>query len=283
MALLIQGESIVMFWGRYSALWLVIFGQMVIAGLLVRTGVAHFNREELLGRELDTLNLGWGWRVFKMALVGNAKNIIEWYRFEISATLRRMVFPIACITLVLAGAVWIGGQQAKVFVLPTELLTLDRLDGGFLEGVEFLRFYSVTGIGTIWLHNLRVILLATVLGLFTFGVIGIIVLMLPLIIIGYFMMSMASTGLHPLTFLTALVLPHGILEIPAIILAGAAILRIGGTLASPAEGRTIGEAWLEALADWTKIMVGLVLPLLLGAAALEIIVTPRVAIQLLGG
>ena len=45
MALLIQGESIVMFWGRYSALWLVIFGEVLIAWLLVRTGIAHFNRE----------------------------------------------------------------------------------------------------------------------------------------------------------------------------------------------------------------------------------------------
>ena len=44
MALLIQGESVVMFWGSYSSLWWIIAVLAVIAGLLVRTGLAHFNR-----------------------------------------------------------------------------------------------------------------------------------------------------------------------------------------------------------------------------------------------
>ena len=96
------------------------------------------------------------------------------------------------------------------------------------------------------------------------------------------MANVASIGLHPLTFLTAMVLPHGLLEVPAIILAGAAILRLGATLAAPGHGRTIGEAWLHSLSDWTKIMLGLVLPLLLGAAAVEIFITPRLAIWILG-
>jgi len=95
--------------------------------------------------------------------------------------------------------------------------------------------------------------------------------------------TMAATGLPPLTFFTALVLPHGVLEIPAILLTGAAILRLGAAMVAPAYGKTIGESWLAALADWAKIVVGLVVPLFLGAAILEIFVTPRVAIWLLGG
>ena len=146
-----------------------------------------------------------------------------------------------------------------------------------------MRFFSASGIGTVWLHNFRAIGLATLFGIFSFGVLGVLVLMLPFALIGYFMASMASTGLPVSTFLAALVLPHGILEIPAIILAGAAILRLGATLAAPAQGKTIGEAWIAALADWAKVMLSLVLPLLLGAAALEILLTPRIAIWLLGG
>ena len=94
---------------------------------------------------------------------------------------------------------------------------------------------------------------------------------------------MSSTGLPVTTFLAAMVFPHGILEIPAIILAGAAILRLGATLATPAKDKTIGEAWIAALADWAKVMLSLVLPLLLGAAALEVLLTPRIAVWLLGG
>jgi len=59
MTFLIQGESVVMFWANYNVLWWAIFGQIIIAGLLVRTGISHFNREELLSWELDTLNLRW--------------------------------------------------------------------------------------------------------------------------------------------------------------------------------------------------------------------------------
>jgi uncharacterized membrane protein SpoIIM required for sporulation len=39
-------------------------------------------------------------------------------------------------------------------------------------------------------------------------------------------------------------------------------------------GRSLGEVLLESLADWTKIAIGLVLPLLLIAAVIEAYVTP---------
>jgi uncharacterized membrane protein SpoIIM required for sporulation len=83
-------------------------------------------------------------------------------------------------------------------------------------------------------------------------------------------------------FLTAFLIPHGLLEMPAILLSGAVILRLGATFAAPAKGKSISEAWLSALADWLKIMLVFVLPLLLGAAALEVWVTPRLALALLG-
>ena len=66
------------------------------------------------------------------------------------------------------------------------------------------------------------------------------------------------------------------------ILGGAAALRLGATLSTPADGRTMGEALLHSLADWTKIIIALVIPLLIGAAILEIYVTPQVALMLLG-
>jgi uncharacterized membrane protein SpoIIM required for sporulation len=283
MALLIQGEAIIMFWARYSALWWVIVGEIFIAGLLVRTGIAHFNREELLGRELDTLNLGWMFREFKHGFLGQAQTPIKWYREEVGGVLKVLWMPILIITIAVIAAFWVGIQQAKIFVIPAELLNWKHLNQGFIQGMEAFRFFSVTNVGVVWLHNLRAVALATILGMFSFGVLGIIVLLAPIMLIGYFMASLASAGLPPQTFLTALVLPHGILEIPAIILAGAAILRLGATLAAPAPDKTIGEAWLHSFADWMKIMLGLVFPLFLGAAFLEVFVTPRIAVWLLGG
>jgi uncharacterized membrane protein SpoIIM required for sporulation/ABC-type transport system involved in multi-copper enzyme maturation permease subunit len=282
MALLIQGESIIMFWARYNVLWLAIIGQVLIASLLVRSGVTHFNREELLGRELDTLNLRWGWSVFKDAFIGQATTLGSWYRREISLTLKRMTIPIVIMGGALAAGVWIGVSQAQVFVLPPELLDWHHMDQGFIQGLEGIQFFSAAGVGTVWLHNIRAVGIATVLGIFSFGVLAVIVLMLPLIIVGYFMGNMVNVGLSPLVFFSTLVLPHGILEIPAIILAGAAILRLGATLAAPARGQAIGEAWIRSLADWARVMVALVLPILLGAALLEVLVTPRLVVWVLG-
>jgi uncharacterized membrane protein SpoIIM required for sporulation len=194
-----------------------------------------------------------------------------------------MRLPLGLMVLALAVAMWIGQTQARVFVLPSDLLDWRQLDQGFLKSLGAWRFFSLAGVGAVWLHNARAILLATALGLFTFGVLGVIVLMIPLALVGYFAASLGNAGLSPFVFLMALVLPHGILEIPAMILSGAAVLRLGATLVTPAQDQSIGEAWLRSLADWARVIVGLVLPLLLGAAALEVLLTPRVALLILGG
>lgn len=52
------------------------------------------------------------------------------------------------------------------------------------------------------------------------------------------------------------------------------MLRIGVVLVTPQMGRSLGEVMLELLADWTKVVVGVVVPLLLIAAVIETYVTP---------
>jgi stage II sporulation protein M len=81
-------------------------------------------------------------------------------------------------------------------------------------------------------------------------------------------------GFSPVVLAVNGLLPHGIFEIPALILASAAMLRIGVVLVTPQIGRSMGEVVLEQLADWTKIAIGVVLPLLLIAAVIETYVTP---------
>jgi len=286
MALLLVGESMVMFWANYDVLWWVIFGQFLIAGLLIRTGIAYFNREELLGRELDTLNLRWSWNVFINAFKGKAKSVKGWYQHIIVDVLPMILIPCIIIFAAIVVGGWIGARQAETFVLPEGSLDWDNLEQGFIQGIEgveglgTIRFFSVSGIRTVWMHNIRSLALATASALFTFGVLGILVIMLPFVVIGFFAATIANMGISPWLFLVAFVIPHGVLEIPAIVLAGGAALRLGATLTSPAKGRTMSEALLESLADWVKIMIGLVIPLLLLAAAVEIYLTPRVAIQL---
>jgi len=89
----------------------------------------------------------------------------------------------------------------------------------------------------------------------------------------------ALIGLSPLQFFVAFILPHGLFEITAAVLTGAAILRLGGTILAPPANRTLGDSFLIALADWAKVAVALVIPLLVVAAAMEVFVTPLVVLM----
>jgi len=281
MALLLVGESMIMFWARYNILWWVIFGQAVIAGLLIRTGIAHFNREELLGRELDTLNVSWAWRTFWSAFLGGYQTLRTWWNVQVGGTLRGLRIPILIsLALTVAGSLF-GAHQAGVYRIPPEYVNWGDLDRGMvaaLQEVGPIRFFSVQGVGVVFLHNLRVIGLASILGIFSFGVLGMIVLLLPFGIIGFLASTAARTGFSPWQFLGAFVLPHGLLEIPAIIISGALILRLGVTMVTPAPDSSIGEAWLRSLAEWTRIMLVVVVPLLFGAAVIEVFLTPQIAL-----
>ncbi|MCI0475545.1 MAG: stage II sporulation protein M, partial [Anaerolineales bacterium] len=79
-----------------------------------------------------------------------------------------------------------------------------------------------------------------------------------------------------IVFLLAALLPHGILELPAAILATAFALRAGASIIAPPPGVTAGENLLRALADFVKIILFVVLPLLFIAALVEVNVTPQI-------
>ena len=64
-AFLLQGETVLIFWGNEDVLWYAIIGVTLLAGLLVRLGLSHFRREYLLGREIDTINIKWMGRTFQ--------------------------------------------------------------------------------------------------------------------------------------------------------------------------------------------------------------------------
>jgi len=285
-SLMIQGEAVMMLWANYRVLWWVVVAQVMLAGLLVRMGIAHLNREELLGHELDTLNLRWMWRVFREQFTGSARSVSDWYLREIPSTLHRMLIPIACMVLLLGAATYIGSAQVKELGISPSTLGLDRLkliDSQILSQFRQYGFFTASSVLTIWWHNLRAISIAAILGIFTLGVAGALILMLPMVIIGFVSGAASLTGLSELTVLAAFTLPHGILEIPAIILSGAAILQIGASLVTPKSRQSIGEGLVSSIADWAKITIALVIPLFLGAAFLEVFLTPQLMVRLLGG
>src|SRR5512147_303766 len=96
-AFLLQGETVLIFWGNEDVLWFAIVAVTLLAGLLVRLGLSHLRREYLLGREIDTLNFRLMWRKFKDRFVGNAHSVKEWYSIEIPKLFRDLKLPLAIV------------------------------------------------------------------------------------------------------------------------------------------------------------------------------------------
>jgi uncharacterized membrane protein SpoIIM required for sporulation len=185
--------------------------------------------------------------------------------------------------LALLAAIMLGFYYASIFRLPLSGVQLSEVVDQFEANLSQLSFVSARGAAWIFFTNLRALAIATAAGMFSFGVLGVVLLMTPLALVGYFAGQVSLIGLDPLQFFAAFVLPHGVFEIPAAVLEGAAILRLGASVLAPPPGKTLGEGWLAALADWAKISLAVVLPLLLLAALAEVFVTPAVVRMVLAG
>ena len=129
MALLIQGESAIMFLAPdaespngIGALWAIIVGMVVVVILLLRVGNSIFNREELLGRSIDSLNLRGTIRaIFRSIRAVDAdntpaRNLWQWYRQGMPLSLGRLGLAARVTVLVFGVALVAGfvlGQQPQ--------------------------------------------------------------------------------------------------------------------------------------------------------------------------
>lgn len=279
-AFLIQGESLVMFWGNYATLWWVVIGLAVFSALLIRVGLAHFQREELLGREIDVLNLRWAWRIFRSQFTGNAATLREWYRRVIPSTISRMRWAILVVILASIGAVFTGTYLPNIFPVK-----LPENGGDYSQKIQsllkFWPMFSLAPAVSIWWQNIRALLVGMLLGVFSFGILGLLPLFVTLSIVGYLYQILITNGLPAAALLTAMVLPHGIVEVPAAILATAAVIYAGAKMATPSADETFGETWVRSIADWAKVMLAVVIPLLALAAVIETWITPQIAMGML--
>jgi uncharacterized membrane protein SpoIIM required for sporulation len=276
MAFLIQAEAVVMFWGRETlSLWWIVLGLLVLAILLIRVGLAHFQREELLGREIDVLNLRWMWRIFWSSFHGGARNPLDWYRNVLGKTLLDLRGSFVAAMLLAVIVIFLGAQQADRFslILP---------EGQFQQRVRELGFdFPVGSMGNfsqIFFQNIRALIIGLFLGLFSFGVLGTLPLVATLGLMGYVTRIIEFNQLPAAQLILAGVMPHGILEVPALLLSTAAVLRIGFLMATPMKDKTVGEVFLMAIAGWLQVMVGVVVPLLFLAAMIESWITPLILV-----
>ncbi len=279
-AFLLQGETVLIFWGDEEVLWYAIVAVTLLAGLIVRLGLSHFRREYLLGREIDTLNLKHLARTFSERFTGGANGVFDWYRRELPRTLSQLKKPLLIVSMVgviaiIASYWWVVSQVPEFITLTPD--RADRIRTFVAANLTLLEdISSQLPAPILFYHNARAVLVIFLLGLVSFGTLGLTLFLVNMGLIGGVLGGANLIGFSPLLTLAAGILPHGIFELTAFFLASAAMLKAGAQLVTPQPDQSLGEILLVSLADWSRVFVGIVLPLLAVAAVIEIYVTPYV-------
>ncbi len=295
-AVAVQLQALLFIARRYDVLWYMLAAFALIALALIRSGLAGFNREEILSREHEDLNLARLRARFKLffceyqpagvapaAYAGLPFSPHRFYRQELPALLRELRLPLFCALLAVGCGLalgWYSGTQAP-------LRPLARL----LDGLGDTPAPSPSLALAIFANNLRVSLLSNLFSAVSFGLFAFLVPFVAFTQIGFVAGALTARGGDwltlgadsPMQFLLAYVLPHGVIELPAFVLSAALGLRIGAALLATPRGFTVGENLLWSLATFARVWVLVLLPLIAAAAVVEGLLTPLVVRALYGG
>ncbi len=277
-AFLMQGETVLIFWGDEEVLWFGVLAVALLAGLLVRLGLSHFKREYLLGREIDTLNFKLIGRAFGRRFTGTAKSVGEWYRKEIPLTLKQLQQPLLIVSALALVALAASYMWVVVNVPIYVDLSPDRIDGvrtfvgDNLTNLDEMQ--SALPAPVLFFHNARTAVVILLLGILSFSTLGLTLFIVNIALVGGVLGAVSLVGYSPLAVFAVGVLPHGVFELTAVFLATAAMLKAGALLVTPQPDKSLGEIFLLSIADWSRVFVGLVLPLLAIASVVEIYITP---------
>ncbi len=284
MAFLLQIEAGLLLFADYTALWLIALCLVVLNVLLIRLGIHVFNREQLLGCDIDELNLRHAWRVFWQA-AWPRNGLKALYTHEIPAIIRGMRSELLItMVVILVGGVSVGGWGIQRFPLPVQAFDLSEVRdletiGSMVTQSGLLASFSPWA---IFFNNVRALLIAGGAALISLGILALLLLMAPVAVIVYIAGQIGGIGINPWLFLAVTVLPHGIVELPAAILATAQAMRMGDVMLSPPEEGGGFDGILRESGHFVKLFVGVVVPLLLIAAWIEARITPHLLLNFLG-
>ncbi len=279
---LVQMEAYFLFWkNSLPILWIALFG-FIATVMFLRLGLAYFDRENLLGREIDSLNFKRYGRLFWENFRGKARSIWEWYRRELPHSLREVRYALLIFLVLLPVGVELGIYVAdelvkpyvvsKEFAAQKDVLKLinrpifDEKSETKAQKTE-LQTFSI-GIGSIFSHNLRATIATLFIAIASLGILGALAYLLNIALLGFVWRGIEWMGLPPLQIYLLGVLPHGIFEIPAILLSLSSAFYISARLITPSR-KPLSITLIEGLALWTRLFIGIVLPLLLIAATIE--------------
>jgi uncharacterized membrane protein SpoIIM required for sporulation len=295
-ALLLQVESVVMFYADYTALWWFVGGLLVVTLILVRMGIRTFNREEILSREMDELNFKKFWRDLlgyflrppdlaarRFDRAAAKFNLWRFYRHDIPLLLKQQALPFSVVLLTTVAAVILGIIAAQYYPIPASAFPLRDISADTFSKVEKFRLLPSISTSFIFFNNFRVMILAAVVSVFSFGSLTLLLTLLNMGVVSFLITQIITLGYNPWVFIAAFILPHGILEIPAVLIGFTFALRIGAAMVSPPDGFDVGQGFIFTLANFLKILIFLVIPLLVLAAFIEANVTPQIVLAVYAG
>lgn len=294
-AVSIQLQALLFISGRVDVLWFVVAALSIVAIAFIRSGLASFNREEILSREHEDLNLrqigatfGRFFREYRPAgvpLAGYAGlpfSPARFYRRELPALLHDLRLPLICAIIAVLSGLLAGGYVGTTF----DLASFDR----YLAGLGQPPHPSAGLAAYVFANNLRVSIFSNLFSAVSFGVFAFMVPAVAFAQIGFVATVLAERGGSwlalgpdsPLQFLLAYVLPHGIVELPTFVISTALGLRIGAALLAPPAGFSAGQNLLWALANFAKTWLLVLLPLIAIASLIEGFISPVVISSLYG-
>jgi uncharacterized membrane protein SpoIIM required for sporulation len=268
----IQGESVLIITHLEWILWAVAAMLAVVALLLLRLGMIGFNREAILAKESAPPNRRAWLRRAIAGIPGPGRWLALLPRLPdaVGGAFGRTRSAIVVAVVLLAAGTLFGAVSERLSLIssqPVQVLVSAQLPTGheLVVGTPHL-FAFIFG------HNLLVGLLMVVLAPATLGVIGGLMLLTNGFVIGY--LGAVFFGFSRLDYFACGILPHGIIELSALVLAYAFALRVGASMVRPSP-----EGWLAgmrlAVGDYARGAVVFV-PLFAIAAFIESYVTPLV-------
>jgi uncharacterized membrane protein SpoIIM required for sporulation len=251
MSVVLQVEAALILLGRAEFLWAFALLMAVVAIVLLRMGFNGFSREALLARDA-----GLG-RPFRRALAAIGTSFerrpgiarLVWMR-RFPILIAAAGFPFGALAGYLAGST---NAIPSVVVRPVLTSLVRSSDGGG----------AVADVAAIFSHNVLAFLLVAVLAVTTAGLSGFLLTFAPGFLLGF------AAALSSWTVALTGIVPNGLVEIPAAIIAGGLVIHVGATAIHMDPRGGWSERVLAAFADYVRALRWLV-PALAVAAALEV-------------
>src|SRR5690348_4030539 len=253
MSVVLQAEAALILLGRAEFLWGFALLMAVVAVVLLRMGLNGFSREALLVRDAGLR------QPFRRAMAALARSFeqrpgifrLVWKR-RYPLLIAAAGFPAGALAGYLAGATNAIPSEIVKPALTSLVRSASGSDGG-----------PIVDIAAIFSHNVLAFLLVAALAITTAGLSGFLLTFAPGFLLGF------AAALSSWTLALTGIVPNGLVEIPAAIIAGGLVIQIGATAIHMDARGGWTERVLAAFADYVRALRWLV-PALALAAALEV-------------